>query len=172
MKDLNKIYDECKEIIEACGIPVKAPRPVLKVNKRAKMRWGQSKINHTKGYREINISHLLADDNADEFPIHNTMIHEMLHQECPNEGHGGKWKQYAMTISKKTEFDITRCTEYENYGIHPERNNGNHKYTCECKLCGRKFGRDRFTKDYMNAAMRGELAHGNCGGRIVITKNW
>jgi hypothetical protein len=171
MKDLNKIYDECKEIIEACGIPVEAPRPVLKVNKRAKGRWGQSRINHAIGYREINISHLLADDNADEFPIHNTMIHEMLHQECPNEGHGGKWKDLAIRVSKKTEFDITRTTTYEKYGVKLDMQKG-YKYTCFCDKCKKQFGRSRLSQSCKGFGRRGELQHGGCGGRITIVQNW
>ena len=146
MKDINRIYDECVEILENAGIEVTAPRPTLKVNSRATKRWGQSKIVHNTGYREIQIAKVMLDDNANEFPVHNTMLHEMLHQECPGDGHGGEWKRKADKLTRLTVYNITRCTNYDGYGVHLPTRERSAKYICRCKECGLEIKRERMSR--------------------------
>lgn len=164
MKDLNRIYDECKEIIEDCGIAVTVPRPTLKVNTRATKRWGQSRIHFNDGYREINISKRMLDDDADEYPVHNTMIHEMLHQMCPGDGHNGNWKRYAEKISTMTVYNITRCTNYDDWGVKLPSSDETAKYICKCKTCGVEVKRQKMS-DFVKHPEN--YRHRNCSGSFV-----
>lgn len=65
-----------------------------------------------------------------------TMIHEYLHMYCHQKdewcGHTGLWKQLARTITSKSEYKITRCSDFI---INKKERENNVKYIVKCE-CG------------------------------------
>lgn len=178
MKDLNRIYDKAiKVITDNCDIDPRAvlmdEPPKLVVNKRATTRWGQAQTKMMGGYvyaREIQLSDVLLDDNADDFPAVETMIHEILHLLTPHENHGGEWKRYAGQITRKTEFEITTCGDegrFEKYGVKPLSSKKEPKYIIKCTNCGHQWSYQRMTRavQYVD-----RCTCGGCGAKLIRIK--
>lgn len=51
---------------------------------------------------------LLNERLLDKKAVIETAIHEMLHTVAIEDGHGGKWKQYANLINNRTNYVIAR----------------------------------------------------------------
>lgn len=157
MKDINKIYAECKEMVESAGYVIWLD-PILKVNTRAKNRWGCVKTRGLTQVLEIS-SRLLADDIPD-YPAYNTMLHEILHIVAgPNEGHGPKWKTMASTISAMYGYNIKRASNYDEY-IGVDAMIKAYKWRATCKKCGKVFYRQRVSQ-------YDTYSHTGCGGRLT-----
>lgn len=139
MKDIKKVYNDCANICKNLNIPI-ANVIYLKVNNRAKKRWGRC-ILECEGEYIIEISDRLLNDEVSEEATFNTMIHELLHT-CPNcMNHGKEWKYWASVINKNTSYNIKRTTSCEEKGI--ERIKKTPKYTVVCNRCDRKWNYNR-----------------------------
>ena len=91
MKNVYKVYNDCLKICFDLNIPV-ANTIHVKVNTRAKKRWGLCTLECEDEYT-IEISDRLLADEISEEATFNTMIHELLHT-CPNcMNHGKEWKR-------------------------------------------------------------------------------
>lgn len=121
MKDLQKLFDECKEELASIGI---VPLDIVSVtvNRRAKRRHGQTKARKNAegriGSFSINISSYLLDDDLPDFPAKNTIIHEILHCCEGAFNHGPAWKALADEVNRELGYEVKRCSNYEKYGIH------------------------------------------------------
>ena len=117
MKNIYEVYEECKEICEAFQIPI-CKNINLKVNSRAKKRWGLCTLECQDEYT-IEISDRLLMDEVSEEATFNTMIHELLHT-CPDcMNHGKEWKYWANIININTCYSIKRTTSCAEKGIDP-----------------------------------------------------
>ena len=135
MKSVYKVYNDCLKICFDLNIPV-ADIIHVKVNTRAKKRWGLCTFE-CEGEYTIEISDRLLADEISEEATFNTMIHELLHT-CPNcMNHGKEWKRWADTVNRNTKYTIKRTTSYEEKGIEKPVNIP--KYTVKCSDCGRKW---------------------------------
>ena len=141
MKDINKIYKECLDMIEnhpdrASWGRLDLPGEIV-VNTRAKTRWGCVKKRAGVPYR-LEISSRLLDDNVADFPAYNTMLHEIIHCFATCYQHGPEWKKIAAAVNKEYGYKIKRASDYSEYVKRPEG-----KYRATCKGCGQIFYRDR-----------------------------
>lgn len=160
MKNLQAIASECINELGTIGITFDSAIP-FSVNTRATRRWGQCRWRGDKV--SINISSRLLDESLPDFPVKNTVIHELLHAlpDCKWDGHGKIWQGYARMVNEKLGYTISRTSNYESYGIKPlERE----KYVFTCENCGQRVTRERKSKfvehhDWYKC--------GCCGGRFV-----
>ena len=135
MKSVYKVYNDCLKICFDLNIPV-ADIIHVKVNTRAKKRWGRCTLE-CEGEYTIEISDRLLADEISEEATFNTMIHELIHT-CPHcMNHGKEWKRWADTVNRNTKYTIKRTTSYEEKGIEKPVNIP--KYTVKCSDCGRKW---------------------------------
>ena len=152
MRNLQTIYQNCIDMLDSIGINY-GNIVEIKVNKRAKKRWGycQRVWNGTTrdGKRKynfyINISHILLDERIGIESLENTIIHEILHT-CPGcFDHGNGWKQMAAKVKNKLGYDIQRVDSVQNKigdsAIYKEYVKP--KYIVRCKKCGREVGKQR-----------------------------
>ena len=139
MKNVWKVYDDCRKICLELNIPI-ADCIMVKVNSRAKKRWGLCTLECQDEY-VIEISNRLLDDSISEEATFNTMIHELLHT-CPNcMNHGKEWKKWADVVNRNTKYTIKRTTSCAEKGV--EREVKFPKYTVTCNLCNAEWHYNR-----------------------------
>ena len=152
MRDLQKEFSNCINMMDKLNIDY-GNIVEVKVNTRAKRRWGQ--CGHNIVGREstgkpiyvykINISSLLLDEKVPVEALYDTIIHEILHT-CPGcFNHGYEWKKRADVVNKELGYDIKRCSSAEEKGIDDSIIKDYHKpkYIVRCKKCGREVGKAR-----------------------------
>lgn len=168
MKDLQKLFKECKEELDCIGIKYGCIESIT-INTRAKKRWGQCKITLNSQYWEnrifsINISERLLHDDISDNSCKNTIMHEIIHtcEYCFN--HGSEWKHIADIVNDCYSFyNIKRCTSSEEKGINEEIEKKESKYILRCTKCGKLFYKDRicnavrYPEDYTHKLDGGQL---------------
>lgn len=102
MKDINSIAHTCIDELRSVGI---CPPPIeeFTVNTRAKTRWGQCRKRWGKFY--INISSRLLDESISDFPVKNTLMHEILHTMPNCFNHGDEWSELAEKVNNSLATD-------------------------------------------------------------------
>ena len=106
----------------------------IKVNTRAKSRWGLCK-KLPKGW-EIEISDRLLTEDATQEALMDTFIHELLHTVKGCQNHGPVWKAYAKVLNDKYGYNIKRCTTAEEKGMPKYTHQIQAKYKITCLGCG------------------------------------
>ena len=145
MKNLNKMYVEARDIVTECCGDILETICEVKVNKRAKSRWGLCKhvdigVNGDcmfGGY-VIEISSRILADNVPYNATMSTIVHELLHA-TDADGHGKKWQKYARQVMRKhPELKITRTTPASFFGLNQEEVGLGkaRKYAIQCCGCG------------------------------------
>ena len=152
MKDYMAMFNEAMEVVHGLGIETGNIVDV-KLNYRAKNRFGQCRRNNVLNTYELNFNHLIFADEADDDAIMNVLIHEILHtcKDCMT--HKGEWKILASIVNAHTKYNITRTNSYENFGIEKPKREKKHNYVFVCEGCGQVIVRERaskFTKNYHN----------------------
>ena len=117
MRDLELYTIQCMEELEALHIEYGNIIDV-KVNTRAKKRWGQCRTV-PDGY-EININAVLLDERNSERGLKETIIHELLHSCSGCMNHGKIWKQLAEKVNRAYGYGIKRCSSDEENGVLKE----------------------------------------------------
>ena len=138
MKDVNKLFEEAKEVLDTLGIPYSHRIVGVLVNTRAKSRWGRSTRKQINGrsYYTIEISSRLLEDDVEWDKAMDTMIHEVLHCHFKHRNHTGDWKKYAQMINKAyPQYHIERVTSCEEKGIEVSTVKS-YKYAITCNKCG------------------------------------
>lgn len=124
----NKLLQKGIKQVIAAGIEPGNINPEIKVNTRAKKRFGlcTRKRNGLYDY-VIEINHQLL--NVDELSAMNTMVHEILHtcEGCMN--HGRLWMSYANKMNRMYGYNITKTSSYEKMGLEKPKP----KYLIKCK---------------------------------------
>lgn len=175
MKNLEELTDLAIEIInECCNHPefTLIDRP-LKVNYRARSRWGLCTTYNHGTCSKIEISSLiLADDVPDEKTL-STIVHELLHavKGAAKDGHRGIWKTYADRINKLyPDLEISRCTSAEFFGIDEktfENKTDFHKYAIGCENCSMIHYSSKLSKTIKHPNL---YKCGCCGGKLIRLK--
>ena len=165
MKDLNKLFKECVDIVtKDCGIEI-GDIISVELNYRAKGRFGQC-VSCGNGRYKLNFNHLIFDDRSDENAVKETIIHEILHTCKGCHGHKGQWKTLAICVSMMTPYQITRTSSYEHFGLdRPEQcsRTKNANYVFKCEGCGQKIIRQRVSKFVKHPE---RYRCGKCHGRL------
>jgi len=176
MRNLQRYGNECIAELADMGIDISGlPVIIWSVNNRAKSRFGQCHNIQSEGRSEINIAKFLLDENItpDDIGLKNTIIHELLHALAPGEGHRGKWKKLADSVTRKSngKYVIKRCSSYEEKGVDRDglqitsRKRSKAKYVIRCEHCGMTATRTRMTK----VIRRPDLYRcGRCSGSLVV----
>lgn len=152
--NLQELAAEALEDLHSIGIYPRVTPNDFTVNKRSLRRFGLATRRRKNDVYEysINISVYLLDIRNDKKNIMKTIYHECLHccNECWNDGHTGKWLEYAEKVSREFDTEITRCGSFfeelneEVYKEKQEKEKQRYKnlynYTCECGDCGRTVG--------------------------------
>lgn len=162
MKDIATIANECINELSSIGIKVGTITDFT-VDTRSKRRNGCTTRNNRTNTYKISIAKKLLVDEISDFPARNTMIHELLHTlpNCMN--HGAIWKRYAKTVNEKLGYNVSRCGNYEEYGV-AQYTPPKPKYAFVCNDCGQVIQRTRkskFTEHYTLYRC------GCCGGKFT-----
>lgn len=149
MYNLDALANIALDNLQAIGIYPDIRSDDFKVNKRYKNRYGTAKrrYNYELGCYTytIEISAFLLDRRNDEKSVMNTIYHELLHccPECWNDGHRGKWKEYADLVNDCYNMDICRCSYFSerlNEEVLKEKQEREEKSTYtfhwRCEDCG------------------------------------
>ena len=162
MKDYMAMFNEAMNVVESLGIET-GNIVEVKLNYRAKNRFGQCRKNNVNNTYSLNFNHLIFADESNEDEVMNTLIHEILHTCEGGMTHKGEWKRLADYVTANTRYNITRCTNYASFGIEKPKKEKKHNYVFVCEDCGQIFIRERssrFTKNYH------EYRCGKCGGEL------
>ena len=136
MRNLDEYTIRCMEELDAVGIEYGNIIGV-KVNTRAKKRWGQCRA--VPGGYLIDISSVLLDERNDEQGLKETIIHELLHscKGCMN--HGENWKRLAAKVNRAYNYNIKRCSTADDKGVQEETKPislHTVNYVIKCNKCG------------------------------------
>lgn len=145
MKDINKIFEECKNELTAIGITT-GKITSMTVNTRAKSRWGQCRFNGKSKTYSINIASVLMSDDVSDISTKNTVLHEMLHT-CPNcMNHGKEWQALADKVNKAYGYNIKRTTSEKEKGVKLPESTETVHYILKCENCKGEWKYKRHSK--------------------------
>ena len=165
-KDLDYLRDiihECEVMaIEAKIQPGRISN--IKINTRAKKRWGLCSYL-SDGTYEIQISNSLLADDVSEEALMNTAMHEVLHtvKGCMN--HKRKWKTCADIVNRKYGLNVKTTTSAEEKNIAIV--DSEYKYIVQCAHCGHKYKYIRLSKCVKNPK---RFRCGYCNGELTRIK--
>lgn len=166
---LAHLLDVCIAEAREMGIPISTDIKEVRINRRAKSRFGCCKIMQTSKRRstkrcyEIEIAAVMAPCGDQE--IKTVLLHELLHtcRGCMN--HGKRWQAYADALNKKYGYQITTCSRYADFGLPaPEPKEAVH-YVIVCQQCGMTYMRKRRCKLVENTGL---YRCGKCGGTLQL----
>lgn len=133
MKDLEKLYQECKEEMILAGIDFDKSYPIQWY--KAKSCWG--KCHYTP--KKIQISDRLSDDYVSDKSVKTVILHEMLHTNDKCHNHGEFFKRYASKLNNQFGYNIQRLGSYEMYGVKREAKSDNKDRVVVCEDCGHEW---------------------------------
>lgn len=126
MRDLDVIYEECKEICRKLSIPIKE-NALIKYNGRIRTKWGYCR-DKRDGTFEISIAKVLGEDSTPKKTLMATILHEMFHT-CPGcFNHGKQWKAYCKAIKDAYGIKIRTTSDAEDMKIESN-------YYIKCRRC-------------------------------------
>lgn len=131
MKNLKQYAKVCMNELDALGIPY-IKNVDWKVSTRATKWYGR--CEQRGSHYTIKISDKLLQDDINDFPLKNTIIHELLHTTCMDDHHGGEWARMAKIVNNNSNYKIARLSNYRPYGVHMNR--AEYKYEVYCPDCG------------------------------------
>lgn len=168
MRNLNAVAKECMKMLDNIGIKYGNIKEI-KVNTRAKKRWGQCELVPGEGY-SININIVLLDERNDINGLKNTIIHELLHScdGCMN--HGEKWRLLANKVNDVYGLNIKRTSNSDEKGIDKStivKSQVVYKYEIQCIDCGHVYKRAKMSTVIQHPE---EYRCSHCGGKLQRIK--
>ena len=127
---LKKELETCKQMAAESNIQIGKIYDI-KINTRAKKRWGQCSY-FSDGFI-IEISSSLLQDNVSENALIDTLMHEVLHTVDGCMNHGKKWKECARIINSRYGLNIKTTTSAAEKKIEETEE---YKYILACPKCG------------------------------------
>lgn len=155
---LNELLAQVIGQARAAGIPVSRQiDPEVRVNRRARTRFGCCVQKNGKFYIEIAEQMLRADERA----VCQVLAHEALHscRGCAN--HGQRWKAYAAKMNEAYGYEITRADSFDQLGLADERPV---KFIVSCQSCGRQMSRMKRSP----LVEHPERYRCRCGGTLTV----
>lgn len=157
---LNTLLAAVIEQARAAGVPVSGQiDPVVRVNHRARTRFGCCIQKNGRYYIELSGRMLDANESA----VRQVLCHEVLHscRGCAN--HGQRWKLYAARMGEMYGYDITRTDSFEKLGIVDDRPV---KFLVTCQKCGRQLPRMKRSP----LVEHPERYRCSCGGTLEVVQ--
>lgn len=143
------------------NIPISKNIEKIKINTRAKTRFGGCKKYVKKGREHFLIEIGSALSICDDKKILEIIIHELLHTAPNCHNHGMQWKKYAGIMNNVYGYNIKRTATYDEIGIDK---NIEYRYAIQCEKCGNKIYRQKkskLVKEYYNYKC-------SCGGKLYL----
>lgn len=137
---LKKELEVCKQMAAESNIKIGKIRDI-KINTRAKKRWGL--CSYTSNGFIIEISSSLLQDDVSREALMNTLMHEVLHTVDGCMNHGKQWKYYAGIINLKYGLNIKSATTAAEKKIE---DNDSYNYIIACPKCGYQWKYIRMSK--------------------------
>ena len=167
---LEELFSQVVKEALSIGIPISKEISDIRINTRAKARFGcckQEKRPLGKKRFIIEISERVLC--AEEKIIRQIIAHELLHTANGCMNHGAKWKEYAEAMNSAFGYNITRTSTYEKLGLSsPEkvsRSESGYKYILKCQECGAEILRKKRCKVVDNPE---HYRCGKCGGALKL----
>ena len=147
MKDCAELVAEAQNIVRECCGDVVGDITEVKVNYRARSRWGRCTYHGMTGKYSIEISSRILADEVPYTAVMSTVVHEVLHACKGSKGHGTQWKHYASQVMRSyPELKITRCASAEDFGLKEDLQPVVRKYAIRCEKCGMTHYSSRLSK--------------------------
>ena len=165
MKDYWEMYHEIANQMYEHDIEI-GDIENIKINTRAKSRWGKCSYNRLTDTYTIEISDMLVADNVSDMALANTLAHEMLHtvKGCMN--HGKEWKRLADIMNAEYGYNIQRATSASEKGIkeaESTRKEETYHYIIHCENCNATWRYMRYCS--IVKACEKNKAKCGCGGK-------
>lgn len=162
MKDLNQLFEICKEELRSINIPF-CENTTCRPNSRAKRRWGLCTREAFDSY-SIQVSTRLLVDTVDDKATKTTILHELLHTVPGGNSHTGAWKTYANKVNRLLGYNISRTTSAAEKGVEESAPILKAKFKIVCSKCGCTWYRSRSTAVTQNPSHY----HCHCGGSLDV----
>ena len=170
MKNLYKLFNECKLEITNCGYDTGCVR-MVKSNTRFTRRLGQTSIvdepyswDENRRRFDIEISEKVLADDYPTIYTKEIILHELIHTLPGCFNHGEHFKAVARTLNMKYGYNISRVASSSSVAcLAPQE----HKYEIQCPVCGKIFYRDRMSDFVKNPQ---DYRHHNCNKELVRIK--
>ena len=162
MKDYMAMFNEALEVVHGLGIET-GNIVEVKLNYRAKNRFGQCRKNNVNNTYSLNFNHLLFNDETKYDVVMGTIIHEILHTCEGGMTHKGEWKRLANIVNSNTKYNINRTDSYASFGLEKPKKEKKHNYVFVCEDCGQVIIRERASKFTKN---HHAYRCGKCGGNF------
>lgn len=159
MLNANELLKEGIEQVKSAGIEPGNINPNVKINSRAKTRFGMCKKTPGKYDYQIELNAELL--KADKKKAMNTMIHEILHtvEGCMN--HGITWQRHANKMNRLFGYDISRTSTYSELGLERPKA----KYVIQCVDCNNEILRFKKSKVVTHI---NHYVCGKCNGKLKL----
>ena len=164
--DVDALLTQVIRQAEALGIPVSTRiDPHVRLNTRAKTRFGCCKGNRTTGFIiEIAAALLTAEPHV----CMQVLAHEVLHTCRGCQDHGERWKAYAAQMNAAYGYAIRRTDKAEQLGVRlPPRKPPQYRWRIICIQCGKQYLRQKESKLVKHP---GRYRCSDCGGVLRVEK--
>lgn len=170
MKDLQKIYTQCKKDIEAAGIKL-GPITSCTVNTKIRKTLGRCTLHHNTNTFTIEISSRVLNDNISEKTTKSTVYHEILHAMKDGKGmsHTNAWDTAARKVSKMYGVNISRCAGDEEQRDLNNFSPVSYKYIIHCTNPECRCEWKRIKRS--NIVDHPEQYRCHCGGELKVIEN-
>ena len=147
MRSAVEMVKEAKNIVIASCGDVVGNIVDVKVNTRARTRWGMCSYNRYTGNYIIELSSRILQDDVPYNAAMSTAVHEVLHTCKGSVNHGLQWRLYASRVMHDhPELKISRETSAEEFGLQDEQQKFHKKYAIQCESCGNTHYSSRLSK--------------------------
>ena len=147
MRSAVEMVKEAKNIVIASCGDVVGNIVDVKVNTRARTRWGMCSYNRYTGNYIIELSSRILQDDMPYDAAMSTAVHEVLHACNGALNHGATWQYYAGRVTRNhPELKISRETGAEEFGLQDEQQKFHEKYAIRCESCGNTHYSSRLSK--------------------------
>lgn len=160
-KRANRLFEGCQDLLRREKIPASQNLLPLRINPRAKSRFGCCRIVGGAYQIEISTNMEMAADRD----IETVLLHELLHT-CPGcMNHGKLWKEYAARVNGTYGYKISSTSRYGDFGLKEPERKETARYLIRCRECGMEIRRKRRSRlvEYTD-----KYRCGKCGGKLDL----
>ena len=133
--DIDAEIKECVELLKSVGVNLSKNRYVCVINPRLSRVLGNCKYLGHDWYRITLSAKYLK--NASAKAVHGTIMHEICHSAPNCMNHGPHWKNLVAKVNATYGYNISRCTNDEEYKTFREDTAKPRKYAIFCEKCNK-----------------------------------
>lgn len=169
---VNRLLQEVISEAKKLNIPLGEILQEVKINARAKRRFGCCRSEKKPGSRQMQFTIELSKKvlACKEEKIKEILAHEILHT-CPAcQNHGKKWKMYAGMMNRAYHYEICTTTSDRAMGLPESQETEKReigRYFLQCAGCGAILVRKRACPLTRNPE---RYRCAKCGGKLKILK--